>query len=153
MVIYWVYVSLILINSYERPKLVLVTLFLGTSPSAFGRHPSNQQRRHKPQHQARPWPLALFGMGLDWATKRSIFGEAKPIPMKYAVLLLALMFVGCGGGSSTGTVGYVLKDYRGTLQIANEDLSSEMNFVEAMKACEGLGNGWRLPHVWELDIM
>jgi hypothetical protein len=73
--------------------------------------------------------------------------------MKYAVLLLALMFVGCGGGSSTGTVGYVLKDYRGTLQIANEDLSSEMNFVEAMKACEGLGNGWRLPHVWELDIM
>ena len=68
--------------------------------------------------------MALVG---DLATKRSIFGKAKPISMKYAVLLLALMFVGCGSDSSTVTVGYELKDYSVTLQIAKEDLPSEMN--------------------------
>ena len=73
--------------------------------------------------------------------------------MKYAVLLLALMFVGCGSDSTTVTVGYELKDYSVTLQIAKEDLPSEMNFVDAMKACEGLGDGWRLPLVSELELM
>ena len=90
--------------------------------------------------------MALVG---DLATKRSIFGKAKPISMKYAVLLLALMFVGCGSDSSTVTVGYELKDYSVTLQIAKEDLPSEMNFVDAMKACEGLGDGfWERRREW-----
>ena len=43
-------------------------------------------------------------MGLGSATQRSIFGKAKPIPMKYAVLLLALMFVGCGESSTNEKV-------------------------------------------------
>jgi len=39
-------------------------------------------------------PQKISSHSLKSATKQSIFGKAKPIPMKFAVILLALMFVG-----------------------------------------------------------
>jgi len=71
--------------------------------------------------------------------------------MKYAVLFIALLFAGCGDGSST--VGYEIKIDGSTIQVAKEDFPSTMSRDEAMKACEGLGNGWRLPSVGELKAM
>ena len=71
--------------------------------------------------------------------------------MKYAVLLLAVMFAGCGGGSST--VGYEIEIYGGTLQVAKEDFPSKMDYPEALEACAGLGDGWRVPEYKELEIM
>ena len=71
--------------------------------------------------------------------------------MKYAVLFIALLFAGCGDGSST--VGYEIEIDGGTLQVAKEDFPLEMNWDNAMKACEELGNGWRLPTKEELVAM
>ena len=39
------------------------------------------------------------------------------------------------------------------MQVAKEDFSSKMNRDDAMSACEGLGNGWRLPTKEELNEM
>jgi hypothetical protein len=71
--------------------------------------------------------------------------------MKYAVLLLALMFAGCDEGSST--VGYEIKIDGSTIQVAKEDFPNEMSWVDAMAACQNLGNGWRLPSIDELGAM
>jgi len=67
--------------------------------------------------------------------------------MKYAVLFIALLFAGCGGGYETFTVAGE------TMQVAKEDFPLEMSYVNAMKACEELGNGWRLPNEGELKAM
>lgn len=73
--------------------------------------------------------------------------------MKYAVLLLALMFAGCGGCSSTDG-GYETFTIAGeTMQVAKEDFPSTMNWADARKACESLGNGWRLPSREEQLVM
>ena len=66
--------------------------------------------------------------------------------MKYAVLLLALMFVGCGVGSTTDGVYETFTIAGETMQVAKEDFPSTMNWADARKACEDLGNGWRLPN-------
>jgi len=86
--------------------------------------------------------------------------------MKYAVLLLAVMFVGCGGGESStdetfsteskssNDGGYETFTYIGeTMQVAKEDFPNEMNWYNAMSACQNLGNGWRLPSIDELKAM
>jgi hypothetical protein len=39
------------------------------------------------------------------------------------------------------------------IQVAKEDFPSEMNWDDAMEACEVLGNGWRLPIEQELQAM
>jgi hypothetical protein len=39
------------------------------------------------------------------------------------------------------------------LQIANKDFSSQMNWYDAIDACEKLGSGWRLPTYEELLAM
>jgi hypothetical protein len=39
------------------------------------------------------------------------------------------------------------------LQIANKDFSSQMNWYDAIDACEKLGSGWRLPTLEELKAM
>jgi hypothetical protein len=39
------------------------------------------------------------------------------------------------------------------LQVANQDFSLEMTWPEAKKACNDLGNGWRLPTKEELEAM
>jgi len=40
-----------------------------------------------------------------------------------------------------------------TLQVAQTDLPNQMNWADAKKACEGLGEGWRLPTKDELNSM
>jgi hypothetical protein len=39
------------------------------------------------------------------------------------------------------------------LQVAKQDFSQEMTWTEAKKACNDLGNGWRLPTKEELEAM
>jgi len=88
--------------------------------------------------------------------------------MKYAVLLLALIFAGCtDGGYETSTDetfsteskssndgGYETFTYVGeTMQVAKEDFPSEMSWNNAMAECQNLGNGWRLPSIEELGAM
>jgi hypothetical protein len=40
-----------------------------------------------------------------------------------------------------------------TLQIAQNDFPNQMNWADAKKACESLGEGWRLPTKDELNSM
>jgi hypothetical protein len=39
------------------------------------------------------------------------------------------------------------------LQVAEYDFHSEMNYYDAKKACEALGDGWRLPTIFEAELM
>ena len=39
------------------------------------------------------------------------------------------------------------------MQVANKDFAYEMNWYEALEACEKLGSGWRLPSIEELHVM
>ena len=91
--------------------------------------------------------------------------------MKYAVLFIALLFAGCDEGSSTEEApstekapsteeapptldgGETITISGKTIQVAKEDFPSIMGPNEAMWACEGLGNGWRLPTKEELVAM
>ena len=41
----------------------------------------------------------------------------------------------------------------GNLEVATNDFPSSLNFQDAKKACEALGNGWRLPNKEELNIL
>jgi len=98
---------------------------------------------------------------LNSATKRSIFGKAKPIPMKYAVLLVAVMFVGVATPSMAqkpkpkGQAPQKLTfEFEGeTIEVAKKDFPNEMDWDDAMTACKNLGNGWRLPSKEELEAM
>ncbi|MBM3936786.1 MAG: DUF1566 domain-containing protein [Sphingomonadales bacterium] len=98
-------------------------------------------------------PQKIPSRSVDSATKRSIFGKAKPIAMKYAVLLLALVFAGCEGGESSNDGGYEIKIDGSTIQVAKEDFPETMDWDDAMAACQNLGNGWRLPSIDELRAM
>ena len=40
-----------------------------------------------------------------------------------------------------------------TLQVAQNDFPNQMNWADAKKACEALGEGWRLPTIEELNFM
>jgi len=39
------------------------------------------------------------------------------------------------------------------LEIAERDMLNRMNWDDAMRACQNLGNGWRLPNKEELKAM
>ena len=41
----------------------------------------------------------------------------------------------------------------GNLEVAQYDFPNEMNWDDAKKACEALGNGWRLPNKDELNTL
>ena len=77
--------------------------------------------------------------------------------MKYAVLLLALMFVGCGSSTDEGSStdgGYEMININGkSIQVATSDALHRMNWVSANNFCNNLGNGWRLPSMEELEAM
>jgi len=82
--------------------------------------------------------------------------------MKYAVLLLALMFVGCDEAPSTEGVpstdgGYEIKIKGRTILVAKEDIPEDFSHGssqdDAMAACQNLGNGWRLPSSEEYAAM
>jgi len=68
--------------------------------------------------------------------------------MKYAVLLLALMFVGVATPSMAQMLTF--KFERKTIEVAKEDSPEQLNWDDAMSACQNLGNGWRLPNIDEL---
>jgi len=72
------------------------------------------------------------------------------LTMKYAALFIALLFVGCGEALPTLDGGETITISGKTIQVAKEDFPESMNWYEAMEACEGLGNGWRLPTKEEL---
>ena len=95
--------------------------------------------------------MLLLGRSLDSATKRSIFGKAKPFAMKYAVLLVALMFVGCKNGYEKG--GETIVANGKVIEVAKEDFPEDMEWKDAMSACQKLGSGWRLPSKEELEEM
>jgi len=81
--------------------------------------------------------------------------------MKYAVLLLALMFAGVATPSmaqkvdTTGPVPQKLTfEFEGhTIEVAEKDFPKPMNWDDAMAACQNLGSGWRLPSIDELRAM
>jgi hypothetical protein len=81
--------------------------------------------------------------------------------MKYAVLLLALMFAGVATPSmaqkvdTTGPVPQKLTfEFEGkTIEVAKKDFPKPMNWGAAKKACKNLGNGWRLPSIEELTAI
>jgi len=71
--------------------------------------------------------------------------------MKYAVLLLALMFVWVATPSMAQKLTF---EFEGeTIEVAKKDFPKPMNWDDAKKACENLGNGWRLPSIEELKAM
>jgi len=39
------------------------------------------------------------------------------------------------------------------VQVADNDFPTEMNWSNAMSACQNLGHGWRLPSIEELEAM
>ena len=41
----------------------------------------------------------------------------------------------------------------GNLEISEKDFPKEMNWDDAIKACQSLGNGWRLPNKDELNLL
>ena len=41
----------------------------------------------------------------------------------------------------------------GNIEVAQYDFPNQMNWVDAKKACESLGDGWRLPTIIELNIL
>jgi len=51
-----------------------------------------------------------------------------------------------------GNLEVMTEDLIGNLEVMTEDLG-EMNWGEAKKACENLGNGWRLPTKDELNVL
>jgi len=71
--------------------------------------------------------------------------------MKYAFLLLALMFVGIATPSIAQKLTF---EFEGkTIEVAKKDFPNEMNWGAAKKACKNLGNGWRLPSIEELGAI
>jgi len=81
--------------------------------------------------------------------------------MKYAVLLLALMFAGVATPSmaqkakpKTQAPQKLTFEFEGeTIEVANKDFTNVMNWWDAIKACKKLGNGWRLPSIDELRVI
>ena len=53
--------------------------------------------------------------------------------------------------NSDSIIGIAIKI--GNLEVAQNDFPKEMTWIEAKKACVGLGSGWRLPTKDELNLM
>ena len=53
--------------------------------------------------------------------------------------------------SSNPIIGNTIKI--GNLEISEKDFPKEMNWDDAIKACQSLGNGWRLPNKDELNLL
>jgi nitrous oxide reductase accessory protein NosL len=72
-------------------------------------------------------------------------------------LLIVILLVSCSSPSDSYTpeqskiIGTPYKI--GSFEVAQNDFPNQMNWNDAKKACEGLGNGWRLPTKDELNLM
>ena len=53
--------------------------------------------------------------------------------------------------NSDSIIGVAIKI--GNLEVAQNDFPKEMTWIEAKKACVGLGSGWRLPTKDELNLI
>jgi len=81
--------------------------------------------------------------------------------MKYAVLLLALMFAGVTTPSMAqkpkpkgqAPQKLTFECHGETIEVAKKDFPRDMSWNDAMASCENLGNGWRLPSINELKAM
>jgi len=70
----------------------------------------------------------------------------------FFVLLLFVCFLSKGQAVDSASI--IGKPVRiGNLVIAQNDFPNEMNWDDAKKACEALGNGWRLPTKYEYEIL
>ena len=67
--------------------------------------------------------MLVLGSSSNVNAQANIIGKPTPIPIQYS------------------------------LQIAQIDFPNQMNWADAKKACEGLGEGWRLPTKDELNSM
>jgi formylglycine-generating enzyme required for sulfatase activity len=45
------------------------------------------------------------------------------------------------------------KPFKIGFEVAQNDFPNELNWYDARKACDSLGNGWRLPTIQELNIL
>jgi len=74
-------------------------------------------------------------------------------------ILLAMVLTSCGTSleppkSNTDYKNIIGKPLKiGNLEIAQYDFPNILNWVDAKKACEELGEGWRLPNIDELTVM
>ena len=72
-------------------------------------------------------------------------------------LLIVILLVSCSSPSDSYTpeqskiIG--TPNNIGNFEVAQNDFPNQMNWNDAKKACEGLGNGWRLPTKDELNLM
>jgi hypothetical protein len=64
------------------------------------------------------------------------------------VLFILLLFISFQGFSQTKIESFTI----GNIKIMKTDLG-EMNWFDAKKACEDLGDGWRLPTIKELEYI
>jgi hypothetical protein len=75
-----------------------------------------------------------------------------PIAFLFAAILTLGSFSSANAQANiTGKVVPIPIQY--TLQIAQHDFPNQMSLADAKKACEGLGDGWRLPTKDELNSM
>ena len=78
---------------------------------------------------------------------------------KLITILLLMVLTSCGSSLEPPKSNTDYKNIIGnpikidTLEVAQNDFPREMNWNEANKACEALGNGWRLPTKDELNIL
>ncbi len=64
--------------------------------------------------------------------------------------LLFAFYVGMAQFNSSSIIGKPIRV--DNLLVAQKDFPKQMNWYDAKKACEALGNGWRLPTEEELNI-
>jgi hypothetical protein len=67
--------------------------------------------------------------------------------MKKILFVLCLGLAGFGYGQDYKTIKI------GNLEVMTEDFENKMKWMDAIKACESLGDGWRLPTKEELNIL
>ena len=78
---------------------------------------------------------------------------------KLFTILLVIVLASCGSSleppkSNTDYKNIIGKPFKiGNIEVAEKDFPKTMNWEDAKKACEALGNGWRLPTMEELKLI
>ena len=76
---------------------------------------------------------------------------------KLFAILLVTVLIGClpeHSKSNTDNKNILGKPIKiGNIEVAQYDFPKEMNLDDAKEACEALGQGWRLPDYYELELL
>lgn len=78
---------------------------------------------------------------------------------KLITVLLVIVLGSCGSSleppkSNTDYKNIIGKPFKiGNIEVTEKDFPKTMNWEDAKKACESLGNGWRLPNKNELNTL